>query len=216
MDSGVALKRPRLLIVDDHQIVVDGLVRLLGERFDIIETLTDGLGVVEDVCRLKPDVVLIDLSIPHISGLEIIRRLRTRAATVKVIVLTMHADASLAVESFRLGASAFVLKQSSGEELLAALESVLDGATYLASQITKEVVQFMVDGVDQSRVVLSARQQEVLRLIVMGQRAKEVAATLGVSTRTVEAIKYQIMRLLGVRSTAELVRYTIEHQTISY
>jgi DNA-binding NarL/FixJ family response regulator len=202
--------------VDDHQIVIEGLVRLLGERFDIVETLTDGSTVVEDVSRLKPDVVLVDLSIPHVSGLEIIRRLTARPDPVKVIVLTMHADASLAVEAFRRGASGFVLKQSSADELWAALAAVLDGATYLASPITKDVVQFMVEGAGDRRVALNARQQEVLRLIVTGQRPKEVAATLGVSTRTVEAIKYQIMRRLRVRSTAELVRYTIEHQTIPY
>jgi DNA-binding NarL/FixJ family response regulator len=207
--------RPRLLIVDDHQIVIEGLVRLLGERFEIVETLTDGRGVVEDVCRLKPDLMLIDLSIPPLNGLEIISQLKARHALVKTIVLTMHAEASLAVESLRLGASAFVLKQSSGKELLAALQVALDGGTYLASQITKDAVLFMMGSADPKRVVLSERQQEVLRLLVRGQRAKEVGAALGVSARAVEATKYRIMRLLQVHSTAELVRYTIEHQVVS-
>ena len=216
MDCPAALTRPRLLIVDDHQVVIDGLIRLLGEKFDIIETLTDGREVVEDVCRLKPDLMLIDLWIPHVSGLEVISRLKACHASVKTVVLTMHAEASVAVELLRQGASAFVLKQSSGRELLAALQVVLEGGTYLAPQITKDAVLFMMGGVDPKRIVLSARQQDVLRLLVRGQRAKEVAAALNVSARTVEAMKYRIMRMLGVHSTAELIRYTVEHELVPW
>ena len=128
------MNRPKLLIVDDHEIVIEGLVRLLGERFDIVGTLTDSRSVVEDVGRLRPDVLLLDLSIPHVSGLEIMRRLKACKIAFKAIVLTMHADASLAVEALRTGASAFVLKQSSGHELLKALQLVLDGGTYLPPQ----------------------------------------------------------------------------------
>ena len=207
--------RPRMLIVDDHQIVIEGLIRLLGEKFDIVETLTDGRDVVEGVCRLKPDLMLIDLWIPHVSGLEVISRLKARQVALKTVVLTMHAEATVAVESLRQGASAFVLKQSSGKELLAALQVVLAGGTYLAPQITKDAVLFMMGGVDPKRVALNERQQDVLRLLVRGQRAKEVAVALGVSARTVEAIKYRIMRLLGVRSTAELIRHSIEHDLVS-
>lgn len=208
------MNRPRMLIVDDHQIVIEGLIRLLGEKFDIVETLTDGREVVDGVCRLKPDLMLIDLWIPHVSGLEIIRRLKTRHLSVKSVVLTMHAEATVAVESLRQGASAFVLKQSSGKELLAALQVVLAGGTYLAPQITKDAVLFMMGGVAPKQVALNERQQDVLRLLVRGQRAKEVAVALGVSARTVEAIKYRIMRLLNVRSTAELIRHSIEHELV--
>jgi DNA-binding NarL/FixJ family response regulator len=158
--------------------------------------------------------MLIDLWIPHLSGLEIISRLRARHVSVKSVVLTMHAEATVAVESLRQGASAFVLKQSSGKELLAALQVVLAGGTYLAPQLTKDAVLFMMGGVDPKRVALNERQQDVLRLLVRGQRAKEVALALGVSARTVEAIKYRIMRLLGVRSTAELIRHSIEHELV--
>jgi DNA-binding NarL/FixJ family response regulator len=129
--------------------------------------------------------------------------------------LTMHADASLAVESLRTGASAFVLKQSSGSELEKALQIVLDGGTYLSAQITKHAVLLMMQGVDSAGRNLTARQLDVLRLVVRGQRAKEIAATLRLSTRAVEAIKYRIMQQLQVRSTAELVRFTIEHRLAS-
>jgi DNA-binding NarL/FixJ family response regulator len=210
------MTRPRLLIVDDHELVIEGLERLLGDRYEIVGKLTDGRDVVDAVSRLRPDVLLLDLSIPHVSGLEVMRRLHARKIPFKAIVLTMHADASLAVESLRMGASAFVLKQSSGSELLRALDLVLRGATYLPAQITKRAVLMMMAGDDPSRGELTTRQVEVLRLIVRGQRAKEIAATLGVSTRAVEATKYRIMQQLQVRSTAELVRMTLEHQLVSY
>ena len=209
------MSRPRLLIVDDHEIVIEGLVRLLGDRFDIIATLTDGRTVVDDVARLQPDVLLLDLSIPNVSGLEVMRRLKALNVPFKAIVLTMHADPSLAVEALRTGASAFVLKQSSGRELEKALQIVLDGGTYLSAQITKHAVLLMMQGVDSAGRDLTARQLDVLRLIVQGQRAKEIAATLRLSTRAVEAIKYRIMQQLHVRSTAELVRFSIEHRIAS-
>ena len=209
------MSRPRLLIVDDHEIVIEGLVRLLGDRFDIIATLTDGRTVVDDVARLQPDVLLLDLSIPNVSGLEVMRRLKALNVPFKAIVLTMHADASLAVEALKTGASAFVLKQSSGRELEKALQIVLDGGTYLSAQITKHAVLLMMQGVDSAGRDLTARQLDVLRLIVQGQRAKEIAATLRLSTRAVEAIKYRIMQQLKVRSTAELVRFTIENRIAS-
>lgn len=206
------MNRPTLLIVDDHEIVIEGLVRLLGGRFDIVGTLSDGRAVVENVGRLRPDVLLLDLSIPHVSGLEIMRRLKASRIPFKAIVLTMHADASLAVESLRAGASAFVLKQSSGQELEKALQLVLDGGTYLPPQITKHAVLLMVGGVDPARVELTERQRDVLRLVVRGQRAKEIAAALSLSTRTVETIKCRIMQQLQVHSTAELVSLTIERR----
>lgn len=211
------MSRPRLLIVDDHELVIEGLQRLLGEHNDIVGTCTDGRTAVEDVCRLRPDVILLDLSIPYVSGLEVLRRLHERKIAFKAIVLTMHADASLAVEALRMGASAFVLKQSSGSELLKALDLVLRGATYLPAQITKRAVLMMMAGPTPTRTEqLTTRQVEVLRLIVRGQRAKEIAATLGVSTRAVEATKYRIMQQLQVRSTAELVRKTVESRLVSY
>ena len=209
------MERPSLLIVDDHEVVIEGLIRLLGDRFNIIGTLTDGRTVVEDVLRLRPDLLLLDLSIPNVSGLEILRRLNARKIPFKAVVLTMHADPSLAVESLRTGASAFVLKQSSGSELERALQLVLDGGTYLPAQITKHALLLMVHGVDPDRVDLTEREMDVLRLVARGHRAKEIAAALRVSTRAVEAIKYRVMQRLNMHSTAELVRFTLERRIVS-
>jgi DNA-binding NarL/FixJ family response regulator len=203
------------MIVDDHEIVIEALVRLLCRRYEIVGTLTDGLGVVEEVGRLRPDVLLLDLSIPHISGLEILQRLNARKIPFKAVVLTMHADPSLAVESLKMGASAFVLKESSGRELEEALQLVIAGRTYLSPQITKPTVLLMVQGVDPGAAALTERQLDVLRLVVRGQRAKEIAASLSLTTRAVEAIKYRVMQQLQVHSTAELVRFACEHRIVS-
>ena len=209
------MDRPRLLIVEDHEIVIEALVKLLGRRYEIIGTLTDGRGVVEEVGRLRPDVLLLDLSIPHVSGLEVLQRLKARKIPFKAVVLTMHADPCLAVEALKMGASAFVLKESSGRELEEALQLVIAGRTYLSPQIIKPTVLLMVQGVVPGTTALTERQLDVLRLVVRGQRAKEIAAALSLTTRSVEAIKYRVMQQLQVRSTAELVRFAYEHRIVS-
>ena len=209
------MDRPRLLIVEDHEIVIEALVKLLGRRYEIVGTLTDGLGVVEEVGRLRPDVLLLDLSIPHISGLEVLRRLNARKTPFKAVVLTMHADPGLAVEALKMGASAFVLKESSGRELEEALQLVIAGRTYLSPQIIKPTVLLMVQGCGPGAAALTDRQLDVLRLVVRGQRAKEIAAALSLTTRSVESIKYRVMQQLRVRSTAELVRFAYEHRIVS-
>jgi DNA-binding NarL/FixJ family response regulator len=203
------------LIADDHQVVAEGLVRLLSEQYTIVDTIYDGLLVLDAARRLRPDVIVLDISMPNVSGLEAIRQIRKAGVDAKIIVLTMHSDAHLAVEALSAGASGFVLKESSGEELLTAVQVVLDGGTYLASGLTKEIVTVMVGG-ETGRVELTAQQREVLRLIVRGQRAKEIAGTLDISTRSVEAIKYKTMQQLNLHSTAELVRYAIEHRLVPF
>ena len=211
----ITMNRPQLLIVDDHELVIEGLVRLLCSRFDIVATLTDGRDVVEAVNQLRPDVLLLDLSIPNVSGIEVLQRLNARRIPFRAVMLTMHADASLAVAALKAGASAFVLKQSSGRELEKALQIVLDGGTYLPAQITKHAVQLMVQGAGSSGTDLTERQLDVLRLIVRGRRAKEIGVALSLSTRAVEAIKYRVMQQLQVHSTAELVRVSIENRLVS-
>jgi len=208
--------RPRVLIAEDHRVVADGLVLLLGERYEIVATVRDGSDVLDAARRLHPDVILLDVSMPHVSGLESMRQLREHDVQSRVIVLTMHADPELAVEALRAGASGFVLKESSGEELMMALDAVLGGSTYLAADLTKEILTLMVGPADLNLPQLTTRQQEILRLIVRGQRAKEIAGTLNVSSRSVEAAKYKMMQQLRVHSTAELVRYAIEHRLVAF
>ena len=201
----------KVLIADDHKVVAEGLVRLLDGRFEIVETVNDGSFVVDAVLRHAPDVILLDASMPSVTGLEAMRRLKDRNIAFRAIVLTMHADASLAVEALKAGASGFLLKEASGEELLNAIDVVLRGDVYLPSSLTKDIVTLMVGTAEPAGVELTAHQREVLRLIVRGQRAKEIASALDTSTRTIEATKQKIMQQLNVHSTAELVRYAIEH-----
>ena len=205
---------PRVLIVDDHKLFAQGVAELLKDRFEVVGCIDDGSLLVDAAARARPDVVLLDLSMPKVGGLETLGRLKAERIECRTIVLTMHSDARLAVEALKAGASGFMLKESSGEELLAAVEAVLQGRTYLTPALTKEVLSMMSGPAPPGRVNLTTRQREVLRLVVQGQRAKEIAATLDLSPRTIEAIKYQLMQELNVRSTAELVRYAMQNDLV--
>jgi DNA-binding NarL/FixJ family response regulator len=155
-------------------------------------------------------VIVADIAMPVMSGLEALRRLRAVKNDAKVIFLTMHTDAELATEAFRAGASGYVLKHSAGEELIAAIREVLQGRIYLTPLITKDVITTLTEPAPKPAMKLTPRQRDVLRLIAKGRRMKEIAAILELSTRTVESHKYEMMRSLGVESTAELVRYAIQ------
>jgi DNA-binding NarL/FixJ family response regulator len=210
------MRRPTVLLADDHVVFTDGIVRILKERFDVVGTVTDGRSIVEAAARLRPDVIVTDISMPTLSGIEGLRQLKASHDESRVIFLTMHSDARLAAEAFRLGAKGFVLKQSSADELVKAIEAVLAGHTYMSSVLTEEVLALMAEPGSSSGTELSSRQKEVLRLIVNGHRTKEIAANLNLSPRTVETIKYDMMRNLNVHSTTELVRYSIENRLVDF
>ena len=210
------MRRPTVLLADDHVVFTDGIVRILKERFDVVGTVTDGRSIVEAAARLRPDVIVTDISMPTLSGIEGLRQLKASHDESRVIFLTMHSDARLAAEAFRLGAKGFVLKQSSADELVKAIEAVLAGHTYMSSVLTEEVLALMADPGSSSGAELSSRQKEVLRLIVNGHRTKEIAANLNLSPRTVETIKYDMMRNLNVHSTTELVKYSIENRLVDF
>jgi len=202
-------RRTRVLLADDHAIVAQGLATLLKDHFDLVGTVGNGDELIDSARKLRPDVIVADIAMPVLSGLEALRRLKAMRSEAKVIFLTMHADAQLATEAFRAGASGYVLKQSAGEELIAAIREALQGRTYLTPLITKDVIASFTETTPPT-VKLTPRQREVLRLIAEGRRMKEIAAILDLSTRTVETHKYEMMRGLGVESTAELVRYAIQ------
>ena len=210
------MRRPTVLLADDHVVFTDGIVRILKERFDVVGTVTDGRSIVEAAARLRPDVIVTDISMPTLSGIEGLRQLKASHDESRVIFLTMHSDARMAAEAFRLGAKGFVLKQSSADELVKAIEAVLAGHTYMSSVLTEEVLALMAEPGSSSGTELSSRQKEVLRLIVNGHRTKEIAANLNLSPRTVETIKYDMMRNLNVHSTTELVRYSIENRLVDF
>jgi DNA-binding NarL/FixJ family response regulator len=201
--------RTKVLLADDHAIVAEGLATLLKGHFDLVGTVNNGNELIDAAGKLRPDVIVADISMPVLSGLEALRRLKAARSEAKVIFLTMHADAQFATEAFRAGASGYVLKRSAGEELIAAIQEVLQGRTYLTPLMTKDVIANFTETTAPA-VKLTPRQREVLRLIAEGRRMKEIGAMLELSTRTVETHKYEMMRGLGVESTAELVRYAIQ------
>jgi len=205
----------RVLIVDDHNLFAEGLAQLLKDRYQVVGLIGDGSQLVQSVSRLHPDVVLLDVSMPTVGGLEVLRQLKARRADCRAIVLTMHADARLAAEALKAGASGFLLKESSGEEVTMALDAVLQGRMYITSTLTKEILSLMSGPTEPGGVKLTPRQHDVLRLIVQGKRVKEIAAGLDLSPRTVEAVKYQIMKELNLHSTAELVRYAIQNNLVA-
>jgi len=209
-------RRTTVLIADDHAIVMEGLVSLLKEhKFDVVGAVGDGEKLIEAARRLKPEVIVTDLSMPALSGLDVLVKLKEENFDGKVVVLTMHNDAERATQALKAGASAFLLKESAGEELVSAIHQALQGRVYLTAAVTRSVIERMADSDGRaSSSELTQRQMEVLRLIVKGQRMKEIASTLRLSTRTVETHKYEMMQVLGLHSTAELVRYAIERRLI--
>jgi len=203
-----------ILIADDHTIVREGLVSLLKDSYHIVGTVGDGPSLVDAARRLRPDVIVTDVSMPGMSGLEVVARLGAEDIRSKVVVLTMHNDAELATRALRAGASGFLLKLSAGDELITAIEQVLQGHVYLTPALTKDVMARMTSPAQPPGPQLTPRQREILRLIVAGQRMKEIAAALNLSTRTVESHKYEMMETLGLHSTAALVRYALEHHLV--
>jgi DNA-binding NarL/FixJ family response regulator len=207
------MRRSTVLLADDHAIVTDGLARILKEaHFDVVGAVRDGQQLLDAASRLRPDVIITDLSMPGLSGLDALARLKTEHVQSKVIVLTMHHDAELAADAIRGGASGFLLKESAGDELLTAVRHALAGKVYITPTVTQAIMERMAGPEMAKAPQVTPRQRDILRLIVKGQRMKEIAATLGLSTRTVEGHKYQMMEALGVTSTAELVRYALERR----
>jgi DNA-binding NarL/FixJ family response regulator len=206
-----AMRRTTVLLADDHAILTEGLARLLSDRdFDVVGAVGDGQALLDVAKRLRPDVIVTDLSMPGLSGLDVLAHLRAEGTGSKVIILTMHKEAALATVAMRGGAAGFLLKDSAGDELLTAIRQVLQGGVYLAPALTRDVMERMAGSAGASEPRLTVRQRDVLRLIVKGQRMKEIAANLGLSTRTVESHKYEMMETLRLHSTAELVRYALD------
>jgi DNA-binding NarL/FixJ family response regulator len=210
MQSRAGAPRTTVLLADDHAIVLEGLSGLLRTEFVVVGAVTDGARLIEAARQLKPEVIVTDITMPGMNGLEVLRRLKAEAVALKVIVLTMHAEAQLAADALRAGASGFVVKHAAGKELITAIRTVVQGERYITPQLTSDVLEALADGHIQGRGSLTTRQREVVSLIAAGRTMKEIAATLGLSPRTVETHKYQVMQQLGLQTTADLVRYAIE------
>ena len=199
---------PSVLLADDHKIVAQGLESLLKDSFTFVGTVSDGRALIEAAARFKPDVVVTDISMPLLNGLDAVRQFRSHGIEAKVVFLTMHADAALAAEAFRAGGSAFLLKQSAGDELVQAIREILQGRAYLTPLIAKDTITVLMEA-QKEESKLTTRQREVLQLIAEGKTMKEAAGILHISTRTAETHKYEMMQVLGVKTSAELIKHAI-------
>jgi DNA-binding NarL/FixJ family response regulator len=207
-------RRPRVLLADDHLLVAEALKSLLTPEFDLVGVVEDGRSLVEAAGRLQPDVIVADITMPHLNGFDALAQLRQGGDRTPVVFLTMHRDVTFARRALDAGASGFVLKHSASVELVAAIRAALQGKTYLTPQLAGEVLEAMKEGPEHSGdpvASLTPRQREVLQLLAEGRSAKEIASGLGISARTVEFHKYQIMETLDLHTNAELIHFAIKH-----
>jgi DNA-binding NarL/FixJ family response regulator len=208
------MTRPRVLIADDHKIVVEGLKRLLEPDFDIAGVVENGRELVAAVEKLDPDVIIADISMPMLNGIEAVHQIKKAHEHIKVVFLTMHADVAYAARAFRAGASGYVLKHSAPDELVTAIREALRGRTYVTPLIAGELIQSYKEGTHLQADIsgaLTSRQREVLQLLAEGHSAKEIATLLNLSVKTVEYHKYRMMEFLGITTLADLVRYAVKH-----
>ena len=207
--------RPRVLLADDHTLLLGAFEKLLSADCDIVGQVSDGRALVAAADELKPDIIVLDISMPLLNGLEAARQIRQSARDVKFVFVTMNEDADLAAEAFRSGASAYVLKRSAASELLAAIRQVMEGRSYVTPLITEGLVGSLMHGdYGAPSHQLTPRQREVLQLLAEGRSMKEAASLLNLTPRTVAFHKYRMMEQLKVKSTAELVQYAVKHHIV--
>ncbi len=204
------MARARVLIADDHQLVAAALEQLLRGECDVVGTVCDARRLLGEIERLQPEIVVQDLSMPPLRGIDVIRAVRGANPSIRIIVVTMWDDPVLAAESFRAGACAYVLKNCAAAELLTAVRCAMDRKSYVTPLIAGGMIRSLASPpVDEADSVLTARQREILHLLAEGKSMKEVAAILNVAVRTVAFHKYRIMELLNIKTSAELVRFAV-------
>ena len=205
------MSRPKLLLADDHTMFSQGLQSLLEDEFELVGAVGDGQALVEAARKLLPDAVIVDISMPVMNGFDAVRQMRKEGVAAKIVFLTMHADDRLLAEAFRCGGTGYVLKQSAGEELIACIRQVLAGHKYVTPLIASEWAEDVSKRIQGTqKLTLTPRQREVLQLVIEGCTMREIATRLGISTRTAESHKYEMMEGLGVETTAELIQYAVK------
>lgn len=208
--------KPRILLADDHTLVAEAFSRLLEPQFEVVGTASDGRALLEKAQQLKPDVILLDLSMPVLNGFEAGARLKKILPQSKLIVLTMSEDTEIAADVLRRWASGFLLKKSASAELVNAIQQVLKGKTFVTSHMTQNLLdRFVRDADAQKNKTLTPRQREVLQLLAEGRTNKEVAAVLDVGVSTIETHRANLMQKLGLHNTAEIVLYAVRKSLVS-
>jgi DNA-binding NarL/FixJ family response regulator len=209
--------RPRVLLVDDHRLLREAFAQLLESECEVVGGVEDGRAALAEAARLEPDIVVMDVAMPQLNGLDAARQLRQILPKVRIIFLTMSEDPDIAAEAFRAGASGFLLKNSAASELLQAIREVARGRSYVTALATRGLVENLLHASEPAAkpAELSARQREVLQLLAEGHTMKEIARLLKITPRTVAFHKYAMMEQLGVTSNAELVLAAIKQHLIS-
>ncbi len=209
--------RPRVVLADDHVMLLDAFRRLLEPQCEIVGTARDGRALIELALRIQPEIIILDISMPHLNGMDACAQLRRKLPGVKFIFLTVNEDADVAAQAIGLGASAFLLKSSASAELTRAIECALSGRTYITPLITrgKPLGVFLDEAAGPSAEKLTVRQREVLQLLAEGKMMKEAADILNVTPRTIAFHKYAIMEQLGIKTSAELVQYAVKHHLVT-
>lgn len=212
------MKRTTVLLADDHAIVVEGLRRVLEPDFDVVGVVADGRALVKAAAELSSDVIVVDVSMPLLNGIEATRQIRATNPQAKIVFLSMHPDVVYVSEAFQAGGSAYVLKSSAGVEIVSAIREALQGGKFVSPAIDKATLEAQIKRDERTSDVLrslSPRQREVLQMVAEGRRTKEIAEILRVSPRTVEFHRYRTMESLGIHTIAELVQYAIKHHMVS-
>ena len=208
------MSRPRVLLADDHMLVIDGLRRILEPECEVVGVVEDGRSLLAAAERLQPDIILLDISMPLLNGVEAARKLRKTVPAAKLIFVTMHADATYVDGAFRAGASGYVLKRCASMELVSAIQEVLKGHTYITPLVRRDILGDAPGSPlwpGEASGELTERQREIVQLVAEGHPVKDIARILNISAKTVAFHKANVMQRLGLHSTAELTKYALEH-----
>lgn len=205
------MKRTSILLADDHLMLLDGMATFLGQEFEVVGAACDGQTMLDLARQYRPEVVVSDIMMPQLTGIEAARQLREEGIETKIVFLTMYSDLPLVEEAFRTGAAGYVLKSGNMEELVKAIQCIARGGTYITPLLGDLISTLITAGPQQNfrGISLTARQRDVVRLLTEGRTMREIGAVLNISTRTAESHKYEIMRNLGMKTTAELIRYAL-------
>ena len=206
--------RPRVLLADDHALLLGAFEKLLGSECDVVGMVTDGRALVNEAIALKPDVVVLDVTMPRLNGLDAGRQVKAQLPRTKLVFVTMNEDPDLAAEAFRIGASAYLLKRSAASELLVAIREVMKGRSYVTPLVTSGLVGSLLDQGERPKHELTPREREVLQLLAEGYSMKEAADMLNVTPRTIAFHKYKMMEQLGIRTTAELIQLAVKNHLV--
>jgi len=210
------MKLPRAILADDHTLVAEALCGLIALRFDVVAIVADGHALISSATALKPDVIVVDVAMPLLNGLDAFRQLKQKMPSVKFVFLTMNEDPELAVEAMKSGASGYVLKKSAASELIQAMEFALRGKSYITPQIARGMQESFIrnpQGAGHARS-LTPRQREVVQLLAEGKSMKEVASVLKVTPRTVAFHKYRVMQDLGFKTDVDLIQFAVKNRIV--